>query len=50
MDKDREGKRRILQTESDEKWEAATQIQAPDESLADYRRLWKVWDKMQTPS
>ena len=50
VDKDREGKRRILQTESDEKWEAATQIQAPDESPAEYRRLWKVWDKMQTPS
>jgi len=37
----------LLQTESDEYWEAGTQIRAADPSYGDYRRLWKNYDRRQ---
>src|SRR5215467_3100348 len=34
-----------LQTLSDEKWEATTQIEAPDPCDQIYKALWKNWDR-----
>ena len=39
----------LLQTQSDEFWEAASQIRAPDPSYGEYRKLWKNWDKRRAP-
>lgn len=35
----------LLQTQSDEFWEAASQIRAPDPCYGEYRKLWKAWDR-----
>jgi len=35
----------LLQTESDEFWEATTQIDCPDPCQQTYKALWKNWDK-----
>lgn len=46
VDRDEKGEKvRLLQTESDERWEAATQIDAPDPCRPSYRALWKGWDE-----
>jgi len=37
----------LLQTESDEYWEAASQIRAADPSYGEYKKLWRNWDKLQ---
>jgi hypothetical protein len=35
----------LLQTQSDEKWDAATQIDAPDPCKGNYEKLWANWDR-----
>jgi hypothetical protein len=35
----------LLQTQSDEKWDAATQIDAPDPCKGHYEKLWANWDR-----
>ena len=45
VDRDEEGKkRRRLQTEADDEYNAYTQIKAPDGCAPDYRALWKNYD------
>lgn|SRR5215831_2847551 len=48
VDRDRKtgDKTWLIQTQSDEKWEATTQIDAPDPSGGHYDDLWVHWDKM----
>lgn len=46
--RDEDGKRvGLLQTRTDERYEAASQIRAPDPCLGNYQALWEVWDKRQ---
>jgi hypothetical protein len=35
----------MLQTQSDDRWEATTQIDAPDPVEGTYQALWKNWDR-----
>lgn len=46
IDRDKKGEKTgLLQTASDEKWEATTQIDAPDPCDQTYEALWENWDK-----
>jgi hypothetical protein len=46
--RDEEGRRvGLLQTRTDERYEAASQIRAPDPCPGTYRALWEVWDRRQ---
>jgi hypothetical protein len=46
LERDETGKKiGLLQTESDEYWEAASQIRATDPSYGTYKSLWKTYDK-----
>jgi len=46
LERDESGKKiGLLQTESDEYWEAASQIRAADPSYGTYKSLWKNYDK-----
>jgi hypothetical protein len=44
-DKKTHDKEWLLQTQSDTKWDAATQIDAPDPCQGHYDKLWKNWDR-----
>jgi hypothetical protein len=44
-DKKTHDKEWLLQTQSDTKWDAATQIDAPDPCKGHYEKLWKNWDR-----
>lgn len=35
----------MMQTRTDERYEAASQIRAPDPCAGNYRALWEVWDR-----
>jgi len=37
----------LLQTRTDERYEAASQIRAPDPCPGNYQALWEVWDRRQ---
>jgi BarA-like signal transduction histidine kinase len=46
--RDEEGKKiGLLQTRTDERYEAASQIRAPDPCLGTYAALWEPWDRRQ---
>jgi hypothetical protein len=45
IERDGDTKVGLLQTQSDDRWEATTQIDAPDPCLGNYKALWVNWDK-----